>query len=80
MSRMLGGIPHLSAYWWKDRDLRHTFHLPCSECAITLEDIASLRIGLPVDGPIVTRVVDIHDWSGIYDALLGKVSENFFGS
>ncbi|MBA0862595.1 hypothetical protein Goshw_010523, partial [Gossypium schwendimanii] len=28
----------------------HTFHLPCEECTITLEDV-QLRLGLPVMGP-----------------------------
>ncbi|KAH1038977.1 hypothetical protein J1N35_040720 [Gossypium stocksii] len=30
-----------------------TFHLPCGECTITLEDIA-LQLDLPMDGPIIT--------------------------
>ncbi|MBA0678012.1 hypothetical protein Goari_019379 [Gossypium aridum] len=32
----------------------HTFHLPCDKCTITLEDM-ELQLGLPLDGPIVTR-------------------------
>ncbi|KAH1097633.1 hypothetical protein J1N35_014554 [Gossypium stocksii] len=31
----------------------HTFHLPCGECTITLEDVV-LQLGLLVDGPVVT--------------------------
>ncbi|MFQ6671032.1 hypothetical protein Gotur_035708 [Gossypium turneri] len=31
----------------------HTFHLPCRECTITLEDV-NLQLGLPVDGYSVT--------------------------
>ncbi|KAH1040051.1 hypothetical protein J1N35_041794, partial [Gossypium stocksii] len=31
----------------------HTFHLPCGECTITLEDVA-LQLGLPIDGNMVT--------------------------
>ncbi|MBA0645769.1 hypothetical protein Goklo_013825 [Gossypium klotzschianum] len=34
----------------------HTFHLPCSECTITLENMA-LQMGLPMDGGVVTGLV-----------------------
>ncbi|MBA0554285.1 hypothetical protein Golob_013399 [Gossypium lobatum] len=39
----------------------HTFHLPCDECTITLEDI-QLQLGLPVDGPIVTGSIHTANW------------------
>ncbi|MBA0793432.1 hypothetical protein Gohar_017837 [Gossypium harknessii] len=32
----------------------HTFHLPCRECTITLEDV-QLQFGLPVDGSVLTE-------------------------
>ncbi|MFQ6666417.1 hypothetical protein Gotur_032768, partial [Gossypium turneri] len=35
------------------RSETHTFHLPCGECTITLEDV-HLQLGLPVDGHPVT--------------------------
>ncbi|MBA0662548.1 hypothetical protein Goklo_006646, partial [Gossypium klotzschianum] len=56
----------------------HTFHLPCSECTITLQNV-QLQLDLPVDGPVITRSVVIGDWSGIYKKLLGRVLETFFG-
>ncbi|MBA0616756.1 hypothetical protein Godav_026252 [Gossypium davidsonii] len=34
----------------------HTFHLPCGECTITLEDV-QLQLGLPVDGFTLTAFV-----------------------
>ncbi|MBA0850509.1 hypothetical protein Goshw_000423 [Gossypium schwendimanii] len=32
----------------------HTFHIPCEECTITLEDV-QLQLELPVDGFVLTR-------------------------
>ena len=32
----------------------NTFHLPCGEATVTLEDVAYIY-GLPIDGPTVTR-------------------------
>ncbi|MBA0859381.1 hypothetical protein Goshw_006210, partial [Gossypium schwendimanii] len=32
----------------------NTFHLPCGECTITLEDV-QLQLGLLVDGSVLTR-------------------------
>ncbi|MFQ6641412.1 hypothetical protein Gotur_015772, partial [Gossypium turneri] len=34
----------------------HTFHLPCRECTITLEDV-QLQLGLPMDGSVLTGSV-----------------------
>ncbi|MFQ6636096.1 hypothetical protein Gotur_014116 [Gossypium turneri] len=39
----------------------HTFHLPCGECAITLEDV-QLQLGLLVDGSLVIELVVAVDW------------------
>ncbi|KAE8687280.1 hypothetical protein F3Y22_tig00111022pilonHSYRG00413 [Hibiscus syriacus] len=30
----------------------HTFHLPCGECTITLEDV-SMHLGIPMDGDVI---------------------------
>ncbi|MBA0614793.1 hypothetical protein Godav_015037 [Gossypium davidsonii] len=43
--------------WWRPET--HTFHLPCRECTITLEDV-NLQLGLPVDGYTVTGLVTRH--------------------
>ncbi|KAK5812048.1 hypothetical protein PVK06_027443 [Gossypium arboreum] len=63
-SRMLGGcklnptlISGLVKRW---RPETYTFHLPCSECTITLEDVA-LKLGFLVDGSIVMGSVFVPD-------------------
>ncbi|MFQ6633165.1 hypothetical protein Gotur_011779 [Gossypium turneri] len=38
----------------------HTFHLPCGECTITLEDV-NFQLGFPVDGYTVTGSVQSGD-------------------
>ncbi|MFQ6657816.1 hypothetical protein Gotur_027332 [Gossypium turneri] len=53
--------------------MSHTFHLPCDECTITLENVA-LQFDLLVDEPIVTGLVVVGGWSGICEQLLGKVA------
>ncbi|KAH1038494.1 hypothetical protein J1N35_040237 [Gossypium stocksii] len=39
----------------------HTFHLPCDECTITLEDVA-LQLELPIDGPVVMEAVGVRNY------------------
>ncbi|KAH1047099.1 hypothetical protein J1N35_037883 [Gossypium stocksii] len=39
----------------------HTFHLPCNECTITLQDV-QLQLGLPMDGSVVTGSVQFTNW------------------
>ncbi|CAI0405015.1 unnamed protein product [Linum tenue] len=55
-----------------------TFHLPCGEVTITLEDVVTLS-GLAIDGDAV--VVDIPDeeWSAICLRLLGRVPVDLVG-
>ncbi|KAH1047464.1 hypothetical protein J1N35_038248 [Gossypium stocksii] len=56
----------------------HTFHLPRGECTITLEDVV-LQLGLPVDGPVITRSEIISDKVTLCRSLLGKVPNKFKG-
>ncbi|KAF1862276.1 hypothetical protein Lal_00026802, partial [Lupinus albus] len=50
----------------------HTFHLPCGECTITLEDV-SLQLGVNVTGrPLIEPTY--FDWDEMCGELLGKVS------
>ncbi|KAF1888451.1 hypothetical protein Lal_00011222 [Lupinus albus] len=49
----------------------HTFHLPCGECTITLEDV-SLQLGLNVNGRPITGPT-YFDWDEMCGELLGKV-------
>ncbi|KAF1886015.1 hypothetical protein Lal_00021294, partial [Lupinus albus] len=53
------------------RQETHTFHLPCGECTITLEDV-SLKIGMNVNGLLVTGPT-YFDWDEMCGELLGKV-------
>ena len=32
----------------------HTFHFPCKECTVTLEDVTH-HLGLPINGLVVTK-------------------------
>jgi hypothetical protein len=38
-----------------------TFHLPCGEITVTLQDIAMI-LGLPIDGAPVSRMVSPAGW------------------
>ncbi|MFQ6656992.1 hypothetical protein Gotur_026858 [Gossypium turneri] len=60
----------------------HTFHLPCGECMVTLEDVA-LQVGLPIDGSPVTGVSVFTDPAALCYQLLGdspKDGESYFFS
>ncbi|KAK5784155.1 hypothetical protein PVK06_038675 [Gossypium arboreum] len=71
MLRVANSILDSSTHWWKDGGLGHTFHLPCGECTITLEDIA-LQVGLLVDGSTVTEAAVVLGKEDLYATLLGK--------
>ncbi|XP_031736055.1 serine/threonine-protein phosphatase 7 long form homolog [Cucumis sativus] len=49
----------------------HTFHMPCGECTITLQDVA-VQLGLPVDGePVVGSL--LYDWKVLCEDYLGEM-------
>ncbi|KAH1046162.1 hypothetical protein J1N35_036946 [Gossypium stocksii] len=60
----------ISALVERWRPETHTFHLPCGECTVTLEDVA-LQFGLPIDGDAVTGVSAIAESAALCYSLLG---------
>ncbi|XP_052876186.1 protein MAINTENANCE OF MERISTEMS-like [Gossypium arboreum] len=60
----------ISALVERWRPETHTFHLPCGECTITLEDVA-VQLGLPIDGNVVTGVSSISRPARLCYELLG---------
>ncbi|KAK5803000.1 hypothetical protein PVK06_030637 [Gossypium arboreum] len=54
----------ISAFIERWRPKTHTFHLPCEECTIALEDV-QLQLELPVDGSVLTESVQSADWGAI---------------
>ncbi|KAG8478698.1 hypothetical protein CXB51_028546 [Gossypium anomalum] len=74
-SRILGGckldptlINALVERW---RPKTHTFHLPCGECTITLEDVA-LQFSLSIDGSVITRLAVILGKEDICETFLRR--------
>ncbi|MFQ6664789.1 hypothetical protein Gotur_031780, partial [Gossypium turneri] len=68
----------ISALIKRWRPETHTFHLPCEECTITLEDV-QLQLGLPVDGSALTEYVQSIDWGIVCYDLLGTIPDNIYG-
>ncbi|KAH1074440.1 hypothetical protein J1N35_026768 [Gossypium stocksii] len=60
----------ISALVERWRPETYTFHLPCGECTVTLEDVA-LQFGLPIDGDAVTGVSAIAEPAALCYSLLG---------
>ncbi|KAK5771419.1 hypothetical protein PVK06_047622 [Gossypium arboreum] len=56
----------------------HTFHLPCGECTITLQDV-HLQLRLPVDRYAVTGSVSSTDWGAICYKILGAIPDKING-
>ncbi|KAK5833626.1 hypothetical protein PVK06_017478 [Gossypium arboreum] len=65
-------ISALVEHW---RTETNTFHLPCGECTVTLEDVA-LQLGLPIYGSAVTGVSTIIKSIALCYSLLGVLLDN----
>ncbi|XP_052478333.1 protein MAIN-LIKE 1-like [Gossypium raimondii] len=65
----------LSALVERWRPETHTFHFPCGECTVTLEDVA-VQLGLPVDGSPVTGLSLLTDPATVCYQLLGESPED----
>ena len=61
--------PLLSAFVDRWRPETHTFHLPCGEVTITMQDVAMI-LGLPLEGNAVTSIVQGDGWRDIVEALI----------
>jgi hypothetical protein len=48
----------------------HTFHLPCGETTVMLQDI-TLILGLPIDGTPVSGMVSLGGWRDSVGAAIG---------
>ncbi|KAH1122393.1 hypothetical protein J1N35_005553 [Gossypium stocksii] len=68
----------ISALIKRWRSETHTFHFPCGECIITLEDVP-LQLGLPVDKHAVTRSASFPDWGAVCYKFLGAILDNING-
>ncbi|MBA0874836.1 hypothetical protein Goshw_022772, partial [Gossypium schwendimanii] len=51
-----------------------TFHLPCRECTIILEDV-QLQLGLSIDRSILTGFAQSANWGAICYDLLGAIPD-----
>ncbi|KAH1039009.1 hypothetical protein J1N35_040752 [Gossypium stocksii] len=61
----------------KWRPETHTFHLPCGECTITLEDI-QLQLELLVNRPVVTGSVITADLRNVCEQLLKRALNTIY--
>ncbi|KAK5772056.1 hypothetical protein PVK06_048317 [Gossypium arboreum] len=81
-SNMSGGcklnLQLISALVERWRLETYTFHLPCDECTITLEDVV-LQLSLLIDGPVIMGSGIILAKVTFCRSLLGKVLDKFKG-
>ena len=62
--------PLLIAFVDHWRPETHSFHLPCGEVSITLQDMAMI-LGLPLEGNAVTGIIQTDGWRDMVEAQIG---------
>ena len=62
--------PLLTAFVDLWRPETHSFHLPCGEVSITLQDVAMI-LGLPLEGSAVTGMIQSDGWRDMVQAQVG---------
>ena len=61
--------PLLTAFVDRWRPETQTFHLPCGEVSITLQDVAMI-LGLPLEGNAVTGIIQSDRWRDMVEQLI----------
>ena len=62
--------PLLSAFVDRWRLETHSFHFPCGEVTMTMQDVAMI-LGLPLEGNAVTGIVNGDGWRDTVEAVIG---------
>ena len=62
--------PLLTAFVDRWHPETHTFHLPCGEMTVTLQDVAMIP-GLPLEGVVVTGIVQSDGWRDMVENMIG---------
>jgi hypothetical protein len=64
--------PLLTAFVDRWRPETHTFHVPCGEMMVTLQDVAII-LGLPLEGVPVSGILNFAVWPGLIAQTFGIV-------
>jgi hypothetical protein len=63
-------VPLLTAFVDRWHPETHTFHLPCGEMIVTMQDVGMTR-GLPLEGLAVTDIVQSEGWRDMVENIIG---------
>jgi hypothetical protein len=61
---MDGPLLNVGVDRWRPKT--HSFHLPCREMTMLMKDVGYI-LGLCLEGPVVTRTVDPHNWKDMVE-------------
>ncbi|CAN6303876.1 unnamed protein product [Urochloa humidicola] len=62
--------PLLTCFVDRWRPETHSFHLPCGEVTVGLQDVAMI-LGLPLEGQAVTGIIQSDGWRDMVEAAIG---------